>query len=288
MATKSETVHPVVHHVVTGHFHEGRGYENWRARGTDSWLLIYTLRGVGRFGQEPERQLTQMGDMILLRPGACHDYGTAPEPGAWELLWAHFHPRPHWHEWLAWPEAAPDLMLLPLGEPVLRRKIEGRLAEMHRLATGALRQREEFAMNALEEVLLWCSAQNPRSEQARLDPRITACLERLCQNLSAPLTLDSMARDVGLSVSRLAHLFRAQVGQTPQQFLEQQRLERAQQMLELSGRSISDIAAEVGYENPFYFTLRFKKWTGLSPRDYRRKQAQSAPVIPDAKHERPD
>ena len=58
---------------------------------------------------------------------------------------------------------------------------------------------------------------------------------------------------------------------TPQQFLEQQRLDRARQLLELSGRSIGDIAADVGFDNPFYFTLRFKRLTGLSPRDYRKR-----------------
>jgi YesN/AraC family two-component response regulator len=39
--------------------------------------------------------------------------------------------------------------------------------------------------------------------------------------------------------------------------------------------SIKEIAAEVGYENPFYFSLRFKKQTGTSPRDYRQKQIPS-------------
>ena len=88
------------------------------------------------------------------------------------------------------------------------------------------------------------------------------------------MTLDGLADMAELSVSRLAHLFREQVGMTPQQFLEQQRLERARQLLELSGRSIGDIAGDVGFDNPFYFTLRFKKLTGLSPRDYRKRAGE--------------
>jgi AraC family transcriptional regulator of arabinose operon len=143
-----------------------------------------------------------------------------------------------------------------------------------------LRQRELFAMNALEEVLLWCGTQNPSTEQGRIDPRVRDCLDALCRDLAARLTLDTLAARAGLSVSRLAHLFREQVGMTPQQFQERQRLERARQMLELSGRGIGDIAADVGYENPFYFTLRFKKWTGLSPRDYRRRLGLNSPPPP--------
>jgi AraC family transcriptional regulator of arabinose operon len=57
---------------------------------------------------------------------------------------------------------------------------------------------------------------------------------------------------------------------TPGQFLELQRLNRAKQLLELTPRTIQAIASEVGFDNPFYFTQRFKRQTGLSPRDYRR------------------
>ena len=276
MASYTETTIPDVCHVLTGHFRETRGYDTWRPSGTDSWLLIYTVGGGGRFGAEPGCVPTQAGDIMLMRPGARHDYGTLAQPGTWELLWAHFYPRPHWHEWLAWPEAAPGLMRLTLGEPVIRQKIVSRFLETHRLATGALRQRELFAMNALEEVLLWCGTQNPRSEQARMDGRVRDCMDFLCHHLAARVTLDDLAALAGLSVSRLAHLFRDQVGQTPQQFQEQQRLERARQLLELSGRSIQDIAADVGFENPFYFSLRFKRLTGQSPRDFRKRLADQA------------
>ena len=44
---------------------------------------------------------------------------------------------------------------------------------------------------------------------------------------------------------------------------------------EREARPIAVIAAEVGYENPFYFTLRFKNHSGLSPRDYRKKHRGS-------------
>ena len=265
---------PPVSHILTGHFHETRGYDTWRERGTDNWLLIYTAGGRGRFGQDEDVCMVQAGDIVLLRPGTRHDYGTAPQPGTWDLLWAHFLPRPHWHDWLAWPEAAPGRMQLALHEPVIRQKIVSRFLETHRLATGALKQREVFAMNALEEVLLWCGTQNPWSDQARLDGRVRECMDYLCRNLAARVTLNGLAKMAGLSVSRLAHLFREQVGMTPQQFLEQQRLERARQLLEMSGRNIGDIAADVGFDNPFYFTLRFKRLTGLSPRDYRKQRTE--------------
>jgi AraC family transcriptional regulator of arabinose operon len=256
--------------ILTGHFHEAPGYQTLRERGTDDWLLILTLDGVGRFGYDDGNLYTRSGEIALIRPGTRHDYATAPEGERWELLWVHFHPRPAWHEWLGWPEIAPGLMHLVPHEPI-RERITTRLFEMHRLATGALKRRDVFAMNALEEALLWCETQSPRAEQSPMDERVRGCVEYLCQNLAERVTLEGLAAHCNLSVSRLAHLFRAQVGLTPQQFQEQQRLLRARQLLELSGHSIGQIAAEVGFDNPFYFTLRFKRLTGLSPRDYRKQ-----------------
>jgi AraC family transcriptional regulator of arabinose operon len=75
----------------------------------------------------------------------------------------------------------------------------------------------------------------------------------------------------GQAISRLcvlAHLFRLQVQTTPQQFLELQRMNRAKQLLGLTAMSVKEISTDVGCQSPFYFTLRFKRQTGSSPRKY--------------------
>jgi len=266
MEQRREDGQPQVAPLVTGHFREGPGYSTWRPRGTGDWLLIQTLGGSGRFGFENGEMCATAGDLTLLRPGTPHDYKT--DAARWELLWVHFHPEPSWLPLLAWPEAAPGLMTLHPVETGSAGKITKRLWDMHALATGALPRRDLLAMNALEEALLWCDMQ-PRPGAPRLDPRVQAAMDILCRQLSEPLALDALARECGLSVSRLSHLFREQSGLTPVQFLEQQRLSRACQLLDFTSRSIAVVAAEVGYENPFYFTLRFKRFAGCSPRDYR-------------------
>ncbi|MDQ2762638.1 MAG: helix-turn-helix domain-containing protein [Pseudomonadota bacterium] len=233
------------------------------------------MTGGGRFGHAGGEFTTGPGDLTLFRPGTRHDYGVAPGRGRWELLWSHFHAPSDWAPLLAWPEAAPGLMRLHLEDGAARRKALDHFEEAHALATGALpsapRRREAFAMNALEACLLWCDTQNPLSQLPRMDARVQAAMEFLTRHLAEPVTLEALADACGLSVSRLAHLFRAQVGLTPQQYLEGQRMDRARRLLELTPRPVGAIAAEVGYENPFYFTLRFKRVTGLSPRDYRKR-----------------
>src|SRR5476649_2265561 len=90
-----ETPHFDYPEIVTGHFHEKAGYAARREHGTDDWLLIYTASGRGRFGYRTGEFIAHPGDLVLLRPGAFHDYGVEPALQRWELLWTHFLPRAH-------------------------------------------------------------------------------------------------------------------------------------------------------------------------------------------------
>jgi AraC family transcriptional regulator of arabinose operon len=267
---RRQTPHFDYPEIVTGHFFEKAGYNAYRERGTDDFLLIYTVSGRGRFGYRTGEQLAYPGDLALLRPGAFHDYGVEPQLQRWELLWAHFLPRAHWHPWLNWPEFAPGAMAITINDPAARSQVLARMKAMHRHASGPLRSRGDFALNALEEVLLLAETQNPL-RRSRLDSRMQAVVDFICRNLSEKISLDNLAEVSGLSLSRMAHLFRDQVGSTPQRFLEQQRLDRAMQLLAYTPHSVKTIAYELGFDNPFYFTLRFKRHTGISPREYRKR-----------------
>jgi AraC family transcriptional regulator of arabinose operon len=245
-------------------------YARWREHGAPGWLMVYTLDGKGRFGHDRGDLLVGKGGLILLMPRIRNDYGLEDRLKQWDLLWAYFFPRSDWLSLLKWPEEAPGLLRLHLSNPAARVNISRQLLEAHKLHTGPQRQREMLAMNALEKVLLLCDAINPRSEQAGLDSRVLQAMDYLCQNLSQPVTLDQLAQRCGLSVSRLAHLFRDQVGQTPHQFLEMQRMTRARQLLDLTQQPIAAIAAETGFPDLFHFSKRFKHHLGLSPRNYRK------------------
>ncbi len=63
------------------------------------------------------------------------------------------------------------------------------------------------------------------------------------------------------------------------QYLEQRRLDRAMELLGRTSMSVKDIAGAVGFENPFYFTLRFRKHTGYSPRRFRGQTSQPATIL---------
>ncbi len=268
MPDRYQTPHLDVTTLVTGHFHQKSGYSAWRDRGTNDWLLIYTVSGKGRFGYPGGELIAEPGDWVLLRPGTLHDYGVESSLKDWDLLWAHFQARTHWLPLLRWPAAHQGLMRLQIADAAVATRAVDRFFQAHQLAIGAQPSRDMLAMNALEEVLLWCDQSNSLGPRA-IDPRVQSAMNYLVQNLHEKLTLNSAADFVGLSVSRFSHLFKAETGRTPQQFLESQRLDRAAQLLQRTNFSIKQIAMAVGFDSPFYFSLRFKAKLKASPKAYR-------------------
>jgi len=83
-------------------------------------------------------------------------------------------------------------------------------------------------------------------------------------------TVDDLAGSVGLSRSALADRFTALLGQPPMQYLTRWRLQLAADLLQGSQRTISAIAAEVGYESEAAFSRAFKREQGASPAAWRR------------------
>ena len=268
---RRETIYRRESDLVAGEFRSGRSYRNWRPRGSGDWLLIYTVGGAGRITTATGDFTTQPGEVIVYAPDDLQDYKTDVAVGQWHLLWSHFTPRPGWYAWLAWPKNAVGLRHIHLPKGDVRDAFAAALARTLRTYRRRLSNSADFAANALEEALLWAHLAASRGDWMRTDPRVRKAMDYLAANVRQPVRLEALARHCGLSVSRLAHLFKDESGVSPQHFFEQQRMRQATQMLRMTGFGIAEIAAEVGYDDPFYFTNRFRRHTGKSPTQYRQR-----------------
>ena len=90
-------------------------------------------------------------------------------------------------------------------------------------------------------------------------------------------TLDSLAREAGLSRSALADHFTHLVGQPPMQYLTHWRMQLAARLLRDASAKVASVALEVGYESEAAFNRAFKRVTGISPGRWR-EGAEDAPV----------
>ncbi|MGZ2746475.1 GlxA family transcriptional regulator [Burkholderia stagnalis] len=94
-------------------------------------------------------------------------------------------------------------------------------------------------------------------------------MDWLHANLHHPLTLDAIARQASMSVRTLTRRFHAQTGTSPLQWLQTARVRHAQQLLEITERSIEHVATEAGFGSVTAFRERFARIVGTSPQRYR-------------------
>ncbi|MCW8130358.1 MAG: helix-turn-helix domain-containing protein [Planctomycetota bacterium] len=262
--------------LASGYFREQMPYQAYRPNGTRDWLLTFTIQGRGRYLQPGLRTEACPGDLVLLEPGAYHDYGCVPgEP--WEFVWAHFIARPHWIEWLAFPAEGKGLRRLPVADEVTRERLRQAFLRCYADSmSGAGGMNEDLALNALEEAILLGAREQALSARERpLSPGIRRAVETMAERLAERQQVETLARLAGLSPSRFAHRFKEETGDSVIAYLLKLRLRQAARLLEYSGRSVKEVAADVGFESPFYFSRQFKKHFRVSPRAYQQARRSS-------------
>jgi len=247
------------------HVHKVRGNSS-RAQ-LDRYVLGLTLSGeaIHQFDSDPVT-LTA-GDVQLIRPGTRQHWAVRQK---WETVYCVFEPRPHWRAWLRYPWEAGMHIQSMKDAPAWPRMVD-RMMDIAQWHRSAYDHRVELQLSAVEEVLLWCHAHHRAQSHGR-DERVTAAVEYIAAHLAEPISVDDIADAVGLSRSRLTTLFTAQLDISLMQYVEQQRMERARQLLRYSDESVANVARDVGYQDPKYFSKRFYAATGLTPRAWRHQR----------------
>jgi AraC-like DNA-binding protein len=89
--------------------------------------------------------------------------------------------------------------------------------------------------------------------------------------LGEPVALADAAAEADLSAWHFLRLFRRAFGETPHEFLTRLRIERAKDLLTVSGRSVTDICFDVGFSSLGSFSTLFARHVGASPAAFRRR-----------------
>ena len=90
-------------------------------------------------------------------------------------------------------------------------------------------------------------------------------------NLAQDLSILDLAGLTSMSESHFSRSFKQLVGIAPYQYLMQQRVERAKQLLKQQAISISDIALDCGFANQTHLTKVFRQMTGVTPKAYQKQ-----------------
>jgi AraC family transcriptional regulator of arabinose operon len=115
-----------------------------------------------------------------------------------------------------------------------------------------------------------------------MDRRIRQVISLMQNGPARGRPLCEMANAVNLSYSRLRHLFRNEIGMSPERYMKLLRMMKAKELLETTFLQVKEICAEVGVNDESHFVRDFKRIFGVSPMQYR------ARVCDDSPRPRPD
>ena len=100
--------------------------------------------------------------------------------------------------------------------------------------------------------------------------RIAFTVGYMQEFLSEPLQVPALARLANLSPSHFFAVFKKRTGFAPKDFFIRLKIQRACDILQATDLCVKEVAAKLGYEDPFYFSRLFKSVNGVAPTDYRR------------------
>ncbi|WP_158277320.1 AraC family transcriptional regulator [Opitutus sp. ER46] len=236
--------------------------------------LVYIVEGSGIFeSQATGRCHLEAGNAVALLPGVWHRYRPDPDTG--------------WTE--SWAEIQGPLVntLRRAGVFAATRAVrviqpesgfEEALAAVHlraRVAEGSFDP--ELAAVAFGLLAAWEKAGRVQPARSRMLKAISAAERYLADQLSAPVNVQNLARQLGVGYSHFRRAFRAHTGFAPWQYVLHLRLSRARRLLAASDATLDEIASRLGFSSGFHLSSAFKRAYGSSPEHWRAELAASRP-----------
>ncbi len=113
-----------------------------------------------------------------------------------------------------------------------------------------------------------------QSKSDGLSPQIRQCCDYIQIHVEDELSLTSISAAIGYSPTWLSGKFKKEMGISLTQYISQQRMERAKELLRSGNRPIQDIAEALHYKTPSHFGTVFRQYTGISPSEYRMERGK--------------
>jgi two-component system response regulator YesN len=159
---------------------------------------------------------------------------------------------------ISWLESLEPLLTSSSGAP-----------EMNPLAPVSLKSETSF-LRALDAVIGRFIEIRKRSTQSlQLRHELSSAIQFIKAHLSDDLNVESIAIKVKLSPSYLGHLFKKEVGVSIVDYILEQRMETAKVYLQTGQYRNYELASKVGFRSYSYFCTLFKKYSGLTPNEYK-------------------
>lgn len=234
-------------------------YSRPRPRYFEFYCISHLFKGRGwMWTPEGGKKFFNSGNAVIVQPGVIHDYaGDGTCYGEDSICFT--------------GPLADNLSksgILKTG--VYRVGNVRRLLKIMELASNPAKDFQIRANMALHNLLVEIYLENKRAATESSHAMINGLMEEIQANPGKWWTVEEMAGLCSLSVNQFIRVFRKHTGLTPKKYIDGFKIKIASELLKSSNEAVSQIAEDLGFEDPFHFSRRFKEITGVSPKNFRR------------------
>ena len=250
-----------------GYYPKAKDHYTYRKKGLPENFLFYCVDGHGWYQIRDQRYEVGPNEFFILPQNVEHSYGSNTDH-PWSIYWIHFggDSLPQLNNTHAFKKHFKPFHVKNTGDiPAIFSRIYKTL-ELGYSVDNLL-----FANMCLSHFLtlfIYNSRHYAAVTTDKMDCVDSAILY-MQSHINENIALNELSSLYNYSVSRFSNLFKQKTGYAPIDYFVQMKMQKACQELDFTGRSIKDIAMSMGFDDPYYFSKRFRAIIGLSPKKYR-------------------
>ena len=235
----------------------------------NEYQLLYLPEGKGEFHSAtvPEAKLCE-GDLFLLFPGEWHSYRPHAKTG-WKSYWIGFKGKNIDDRVMAG--------FLSPAKPIYHVGFSDTIVSLYKQAYATAIEEAAYSQQLLAGIVNHLVGMMYSLERnIQLNSRSQNHVEMISrarllirESLESSLTIQQVAEKMGVSYSNFRKLFKEYTGLSPAVYQQDLRLQRAKELLSTTDMSIKEIAYQLNFDSPDYFSAKFKAKTGRRPTELR-------------------
>lgn len=250
-----------------GYYPQAKGHYTYRKKGLPENFLFYCVDGNGWYKIGETKYKVNPNEFFILPQNTEHAYGS-DENNPWTIYWIHFGGEllPYFNEMHSVQNHFKPFHIKSSDEIVsLFTKI------YKTLELGYSIDNLMFSNMCLTHFLTLFIYNSKHYQDTPADKIncVDSAILFMKENINHNVSLHQLSAQFNYSPSRFSSLFKQKTGYAPIDYFIQMKMQKATQLLDFTDRSIKDIALSFGFEDQYYFSRRFRKTIGMSPKIYR-------------------
>lgn len=244
-----------------------------RPKGVAQWILIYCLKGSGWYSVRGHHYEVKENQWFVIPKNEPHVYASNDD-NPWTIYWIHFtgtmaavYGSDHY--------VPSDINAYTTARITDRINIfeEIFLTLSDNYSVDNLRYASSLLYRFLATFCYLGHFRKYNAQSNRIDTHnITNMAVRFMnENIEKRLTLTQIADYIGYSISQFSLIFRNSTGQSPLNYFNTLKIQRACELLETTNMKINQLCSKVGIDDSYYFSRLFTKIIGVSPKMYRER-----------------